>query len=100
MVETSNNFLKPLILTPNMTCQLWVTTSRLCTFLLVTILLLGLNYAMLMCTGSVKKFNLSTLVPAGSLVPTSQMPADSVTKLLTGQHFANFVRLLCLTEFT
>ena len=55
---------------------------------------------MLMCTGSVKKFNLSTLVPAGSLVPTSQMPADSVTKLLTGQHFANFVRLLCLTEFT
>ena len=33
-------------------------------------------------------------------VPTSQMPADGFTKVLTGQRFANFLRLLCLTEFT
>ena len=33
-------------------------------------------------------------------VPTSMMPADGFTKLLTGQRFANFVRLLRLTEFT
>ena len=66
-----------------MTCQLWVTTSRLCTFLLVTILLLGLNYAMLMSisTGFVKKFNLSTLMSAGSL-PLKCLLTASLSYLL------------------
>lgn len=32
-------------------------------------------------------------------IPTSQMPADGLTKVLTGQRFHNFIRLLGLTEF-
>lgn len=32
-------------------------------------------------------------------IPTSHMPADGLTKLLTGQRFHNFIRLLGLTEF-
>lgn len=32
-------------------------------------------------------------------VPTSRMPADGLTKILTGQRFHNFIRLLRLTEF-
>lgn len=32
-------------------------------------------------------------------IPTSLMPADGLTKTLTGQRFHNFVRLLGLTEF-
>lgn len=33
-------------------------------------------------------------------IPTSLMPAGGLTKVLTGQRFHNFVRLLGLTEFT
>ena len=32
-------------------------------------------------------------------IPTSQMPANGLTKILTGQQFHNFIRLLGLTEF-
>ena len=34
-----------------------------------------------------------------SWIPTSAMPADGLTKILTGQRFHNFIRLLGLTEF-
>ena len=33
-------------------------------------------------------------------IPTSTMPADGLTKILTGQRFHNFIRLLGLTEFS